>query len=431
MSFSPADLTAALRQFASCDGFAVAFSGGGDSTALLHAAASGGLAPRAVHVHHALHPDADDWSRHCRSVCDSLGVALSVLRVSVDRESGRGLEGAARAARYEALRRELRPGECLLTAHSLDDQAETLLLQLVRGAGLSGLSGMAVCQAFGPGRLVRPLLAFPRAELREYLAAAGVSWLEDPDNANTERSRVFLRREVIPLLERRWPAASRLMARAARNLQESRGALEALTSRDLAECRAPVGGGLRVSPLGALGTGRRRALLRHWLASVGLPEPSRDHLLELERQALDARADAVVRVTWPGADVSRYRGVLHARRPVRPLPDLDAAWETGVPLDLPHGLGRLSLEARDGAPPAWSFRVRLRRGGERILLPGREHHTELKQLFQEWGVPPWERERIPLLYEDGALVAVGDLQPSRDLQRRLAARRLRLRWTKA
>lgn len=429
MSFSPINLAESLRGLPPHAGIAVAFSGGGDSTALLHAAVAGGLAPRAIHVHHALHPDADGWSRHCQAFCDSLGVPLTVLRVSVDLHSGQGLEGAARKARYAALRREMRAGECLLTAHTRDDQAETLLLQLVRGAGVSGLSGMAESQPFGPGWLVRPLLVHGRAELREYLNAAGVSWLEDPDNANPERSRVYLRREVIPALERRWPAASRLIARAAANLGESRVALEAQAARDLAECRTPVGGGLRVTALEPLGAGRRRVLLRRWLAGLGLPEPSRDHLLELERQVIGSREDAEVRVAWPGAEVLRYRGVLHAGRPQGPAPAVDVTWNTRSPLDLPGGLGRLSLEGGNGGPPAWTFHVRLRRGGERIRLPGRDHHTELKQLFQDWGVPPWERERIPLLFEGEDLMSVADLQPSDGLHRRLTDQGLSLRWT--
>lgn len=429
MSFTAEVLAPRLARLPQGFGYLVAFSGGGDSAALLHALSRARPGVRAIHVVHGLHPDADRWARHCAALCRRLDVPLETARARVDAGAGKGLEAAARRARYACFAESLREDEILLTAHTRDDQAETVLLRLLRGTGLSGLAGMPRLRRFGPGWLARPLLDVTRAELRGYLERHGESWLEDPDNANIARSRVYLRREILPRLRTHWPAADRVIARAADNLSESASALSEYTERELAELLTPSGEGLQVAPLYSMPEARRRMLLRHWLALRGLPEPSRVSLEELETQLLDSRDDAEPRVAWPGAEVRRYREAIHAFVPAPP-PDPEASfeWHTEKPLELPADLGRLRLAGGDRPAPNWRLTVAFRRGGERIRLPDRAHHTELKNLFQQWGVPPWERDRLPLVFENGTLCSVADLQPSHGFRERLEGAGVALRW---
>lgn len=435
-AFSPDTLARRLVQGPGGSGYVIAYSGGGDSTALLHAMheARGQLsAPiRAIHVHHDLHPDAGHWAAHCERVCSGLGIGMTVARASVEQRSAGGLEAAARRARYRCLGERLAEGEILLTAHTLDEQAETVLLRMLRGAGLEGLGGIPRLRRFAAGWLARPLLDVSRASLRDWLRSRDIEWLRDPDNLNRERSRVFLRREILPRLESHWPAARSVIARAADNLADAGAALSAYAAADTAAALAPAGTALRLAPLRALDPARRRVVLRRWLRERALPEPARGQLAQLESQALEARDDAGPVVSWPGAEVHRYRDALHAFAPrTQPDPGTALDWQTREPLALPAGLGELRLESAGDEPPDWRFTVRFRRGGERMRLPGREHHTELKNLFQDWGVPPWERGRIPLIYEADELVSVADMQPGRGLLERLEREGAVLRWMPA
>lgn len=431
MNFRPEDLTAKLADFPEPTGYVVALSGGGDSTALLLALHGQRPGPplRAVHVSHGLHPDAGRWADCCAGLCDELGVGLETIEVAVSADDDRGVEAAARDARYAALADQLKPGEMLLTGHHRDDQAETMLLQLMRGTGLEGLAAMAECRPFGPGWLARPLLGVSREALRGWLEARGRDWVDDPDNANPARARNFVRHSVLPLLASRWPGVSEVLARGADNLRDAKRALDAWARVDLARALTPEGGGLRLDRLGELDAPRRRQVLRCWLREAGLPVPDRIQLGELEAQAFEARRDAHPLVSWPGCEVRRHRGVLYASRPLE-FPDTTTAlaWRTRHPLALPAGLGRLVLAGKSADPPDWRLTVRFRRGGERILLPGRNHHTDLKALFQEMAVPAWERARVPLVFDGPELAAVGDWCVAGPFGERLRRRGVSLRW---
>lgn len=429
-SFSSERLAESLAQLPVPAGYVVAFSGGGDSKAVLLALHE--LEPRlplrAVHVSHGLHENAPRWADRCRALCDRIGLPLEVIDVRVS-DDGRGLEAAARRARYHAFESSLRPGEMLLTGHHRDDQAETLLLQLVRGAGLDGLSGMAACRPLGEGWLARPLLDVSRVELRAWLESRGEDWVEDPDNDNLERGRNFIRHRVMPLIESRWPGAAAVLARDADNLSDARTALESWCRESLAEALTPAGDGLRLDVLAGLGQARARQVLRLWLRHAGLPTPQRDQFDELMSQAFGAGPNAMPLVTWPGAEVRRYRDVLYAMVPRdEPDPSTSLEWDVSGPLELPAGIGRLVIAGPPGGNPGWRLRVGFRRGGERIRLPGRQHDTELKTLMQDMGVPPWERGRVPLVYDDGELAAVGDWRFSNSFAKRLKAAESRLLW---
>ncbi len=393
----------------------VAYSGGLDSHVLLHLLAqlrgSSGWRLRAVHVDHRLQPASAAWAEHCRRVCMALDVACTIERVEVALARAEGLESAARRARYAALARHVGPGEILLTAHHRDDQAETLLLQLLRGAGVHGLRAMPAAAPFGAGRHLRPLLGYRRRALEDYAQRQGLQWIEDASNFDIGLSRNFIRHRVLPLLERRWPNAVPALARAADHAAEAAALLDQLAAEDLSGC-ASGEQGLALSLLNALAEPRRRNLLRYWLRARGLKPPTAVVLEQILAQCARVTRSGLAIVRWPGGELRRYRDVLTARAP-EPEPDpwLELTWTPPAPLAIP-GVGRLIVETTTGGgiSPARvagrRLRVRLRRGGETCRLRGHRH--KLKKLLQEARVPPWERARLPLVYADEELVAIGD-----------------------
>lgn len=392
----------------------VAFSGGLDSHVLLHALvalrARYPLDLAAVHVDHGLQPTAGAWSRHCVRICASLGVACTVESVRVE-AGAHGLEAAARAARYDALGRHMAPGRVLLTAHHRDDQAETLLLQLLRGAGVRGLAAMPASTSFRGGRLVRPLLPFSRQALQVYARAHDLQWVEDASNEDRRFARNFIRHEIMPRLTQRWPAAAGKLVRAAENAAEAAAVLDETARADL-EAAGQGDGSLRISTLCRLSGARRRNLLRHWIAAHTGRVPGGLHLQEVERRLLTPPKTGHAAIRWPGVELRRYRDLLYAFAPLPPIaPALDLPWDLSAPLEAAGwrlraqavvgvGLSQQRLAGR-------GLRVRLRRGGEICELVDRGHHRKVKKLLQESGMPPWRRERLPLLYADGALAAVG------------------------
>lgn len=379
----------------------LAYSGGADSTALLHLAVEQALPGlRAVHVHHGLQAAADDWAAHCQQVCAGLGVPLEVLRVQVASDDPAGPESAARSARYAALRSRLPPGGLLLTAHQRDDQAETLLLRLLRGSGVDGLAAIRSFTRFDPGWLWRPLLAVPGAALRDYLRMRGLSWIEDPHNLSPRYARSWLRQTLIPGLRQRWPDAEPQLAATAARCAEAAELLAEMAADNLPTVQREDGG-LSVSGLLALSPARRHLLLRHWLQQLSLPAAYDETLRHLDREVLPARADAEPLLAWPGGEFRRYRDGLYAG-PRLPAPPADYAveWDGRQPLELPAGCGRLL-----SAGPLRAT-VCLPQGGERLRLAGEPHHRSLRSLAQREGLPPWLRQRLALVYVDGELHSV-------------------------
>jgi len=427
----------------------IAYSGGLDSTVLLHAAARlcadhPGHRLRAVHVDHQLHDDSARWRAHCEALAGRLGVAFQGLTVEVPRGPGQGLEAAARAARYAALGTSLAPGELLLTAHHADDQLETVLLALMRGAGLRGLGAMPPAQPFARGWLVRPLLGFTRAALEGWARQEGLEWLTDPSNVDTRFDRNYLRHRVLPALQARWPAAARSAARSAAHLGEAGALLDALAAQDCAA--AAAGTCLDIEALRALDPARRRNLLRYWIRRQGMLAPSTRKLAAIEHDLLQAREDRVPCVAWEGGELRRHAGRIHALRPgVVPAAAFEPLhWSTSQPLVLPGGLGRLRLEHRascesgmlqtamdetgmretgtrdtvmgEAGTPGLAIsrltsplEVHARRGGESLRPAGDPHRRTLKKLLQSRGVLPWWRPHVPLIYSAGRLAAVADL----------------------
>ncbi len=414
----------------------VAFSGGLDSTVLLSTLCrfDWAVRVRAVHVDHGLHPRSVEWSAHCAAVAASLGTEFVAARVAVERSSRHGLEAAAREARYRALGELLSAGEWLLTAHHADDQLETILLRMMRGTGVRGLRGILAFAPFRSGWLGRPLLQFTRDELHAQAVASGLSWLEDPANADERHDRNYLRRRVLPALRARWPAAARHGERLAQQMDDAERLLEAVAAADAKALAAPWH--VPRAVLAALDSARQRNLLRYLLRETNLSAPSSRKLDELREALLTAHAESRARVRWPGGEGRVFREALHL---VTPLPaasprDYEARIAAGAAWAGPEGRVALTPAADGiGLPQSWlddGLTLRFRSGGERLRPQGRDHHHSLKHLFQESGIVPWMRDRIPLLFRGSALAAIGDLWISAEAAVAPSAEpRWRVQWT--
>jgi tRNA(Ile)-lysidine synthase len=412
----------------------IAFSGGLDSTALLHFIAHdanlrvGGL--RAIHIHHGLQTDAEQWAAHCQTFCDELQIPLTIARVEVERDSGHGLEAAARHARYRAIAGVLNEGEVLVTAHHRDDQAETFLLRALRASGPDGLAAMRAWRSFAKGWHWRPLLDTPRDELLHYAQTHQLQWIQDASNTNSDFDRNFLRNQIMPLLRQRWPQADAAFARSAALNAEAADLLTDGDAQALAAVATNDPRELSVPALLALPTARRSHVLRHWIENLKLPPRPGNGIERIETELLPAPDDAEARFDWSDTSIRRWRDLLRAEFTRAPLPaHWSQPWDGRLPLLLPTG-GWLTLEGADAFPaPLYAH---ARRGGERITLPNRTHSSELKKLLQERGIPTWVREIMPLLSSaEGELLAAGDVIVSAQLDAWLKQHDARLVWKEA
>lgn len=408
------ELLPLLSQAVAADGgpLCVGYSGGADSHALLHALAqlpaarARGLS--AIHVDHGLHPDSGDWAQHCRSVAAELQLPLRIVRVAVPRGDGQGLEAAARSARMAAFGQHLPAGGVLTLAHHADDQSETVLLKLLRGAGPEGLRGMRQWRRFGSGHLWRPLLALPRARLLGYAQAQSLQWIDDPSNADTRHARNFLRQAVMPLLRSRWPRLDTAIGHSARWQGAAADQLDRDAQQALAQCQGLDPATLYWRRWQALGTALQPLVLRRWLRGLNLSTPEHVHIDQLQRQLQQSQDDRNPCVGWAGCELRRYRDLLYALAPQPPVAaGWQQDWDGRAAAALPAGCGRLELGPLPPVPLA--LNLRLRRGGERLRPQGDAHTRELRDLLQQAGIPPWLRGRLPLVYAGDELVAVADL----------------------
>ena len=428
MIFSAASLDAALEAHLprGATGLVIALSGGVDSaclaTALAQAAASPphsgspawrGLPVRAVHVDHGLQAAAGEFRAACATLCRKLGLPLDIIDVVVATEAGASIEAAAREARYAGFARELAPGECLLTGHHAADQAETLLLQLLRGAGPKGLSAMPRCRVLGAGWQVRPLLEVAKTALLQFAAVAGVVAVSDPMNHDLRFDRAFLRARLWPPIEERWPAATLALARAARHMANAQQLLD--ESAAAAVQQLTDGEGLAVRGLRRLSATQQSNALRYWLTAAGVTPPSTARLAEALRQITEADDDQLPMVAWGGNALRRYRDRVFLTPAAPPrIADL-ADWPVGGDhcLALGEGLGRLRWVRQNGGldgtrlPP--TVTVRRRRGGESLKAHRSARTRSVQHLCQSLGVLPWMRDALPLLVAGRTLIAIGDL----------------------
>jgi len=417
--------------------YVVAYSGGVDSHVLLYACRELGLHVRAVHIHHGLQKVADHWVKHCQQICDGLDVELDVIYVDARVQPGnrRSPEEAARIARYDALYTNLHDGECLLTAQHMNDQAETLFLQLMRGAGAAGLAGMPAQALRGRGMHLRPLLNFARDELESFAYDNALDWVDDPSNQDTNLDRNFIRQQILPMLESRWPEVTSRLSSAARLQADNLALIETMAATDLANCIRvwqPVTAAslydvlsvISVDQLLALPAARQLNLLRYWIIETltqGVSghrsiSPTGKLLMEISGSILSAQQDAEPRILFSGVEFRRYRNNLAIiRQRTEPAGDSEPLiLSTTEPVrmgDIEISLVKPGLPGQGLDPQivGKALTVRYRQGGEEIKPAGRSHSQRLKKLLQDYNVPPWDRASLPLFYLGDELVAVADL----------------------
>lgn len=403
----------------------VGVSGGLDSVVLLHLLVTlrrdTQISLTALHAHHGLHPDADKWQEFCEGLCAKWSVTIKTHHLDVRVGNGEGYEASAREARYRWYVSIVQSKDYLLLAHHRDDQAETLLLNLLRGSGIRGLSAMSLTSTFERRRVIRPLLGYDRQQLIAYADEHRLRWVEDASNRDLTYSRNYLRHQIVPLLRKRWPAVSGVLACTAERMQRTQILLEEVAASDLrltesqsVEALAGTGYKLSLSGLEHLSDSRFVNLLSYWLRARGFRTPSHRQMDRVTTELIRRRGSVNAIIRWPGAEVRRYDDWLYV---LRPLPQAVAMgtrrWNIEQPLIVPelnikmvavpvHGAGL--AQRRITAPLV----VRWRRGGERCRLVNRAHRQKLKKLLQERRVPPWVRARIPLVYVADEIAAVVD-----------------------
>ena len=405
-------------------GIVIGLSGGLDSSCLAtalaelaaQAALPGDLPLRAVHVDHGLQRASGAFLKQSASLCRRLAMALAIEVVEIEVPPGASIEAVAREVRYKALAAQLATGECLVTAHHGDDQAETFLLQALRGAGPKGLASMPERRPLGAGWHLRPLLWVAHREVLQYAAKHRVPSIKDPMNRDRRFDRSFLRHEIWPQLERRWPAAGAALARAAQHSADSQHLLDALADEDLAG--AADGVALSVIGLRRLAPSRRLNALRRWLALEGAALPSTARLTEALRQMLDAREDHLPTVAWGAHALRRYRERIFLTAAEMPHlgSALDWNWREDPVLELGEGLGCLRAVEHPGGISldklGSSLQVRPRAGGEKMRIAATGRVQSVQHLCQAMGVLPWARDALPFVFAGDELVAIGDLWSS-------------------
>ena len=405
----------------------LAFSGGLDSTVLLHLLVSiNKILPfqlSAQHVHHGLSPNADDWADFCKEFCAKLNVPLTISKVKVEQNSGLGLEAAAREARYKALATSAADLICpdfILLAHHQDDQAETLLLQLARGAGVKGLAGMAAIS----GKLLRPLLDVPRSDLEVYAKRHQLTWIDDESNADLRFDRNFMRHEILLKLEKQYPAIRHTLSRSAQHMADANALLDELALIDAMQAgfdankTATIG----LSTLDNLSENRVNNCLRWWLAQNGLQMPSQQQLQQINQQLMHAKSDGNIAIKLKeNLTLKRYQNRAYLVPNFPPNAPINLVWQGENVINLPNktklifskkiGQG-ISLRKIENAP----LRIKFREGSERFKPQLSRPHRSLKVMLQNADMPPWLREQLPLIYMDERLVIIPNVAVDAGLQ---------------
>lgn len=419
-----------LDQFSQAPRFWIALSGGLDSRVLLElcarlqyrhsASTQSNYLFSVIHVNHQLQPEAEQWAQCCIESCQSLNLDIRIVTVKVNINQGQSLEQAARNARRQAFRDVMQSGEILLTAHHLNDQAETVLLRLLRGSGVTGLAGIRPVVKFGSGWMARPLLSVSRQQLQDYARQHGLQCIDDPSNQNHDHDRNYLRHAIIPQLEDRWPGLQATLARNAGHLRQADDFLNEQTGNIIHQVLDQAGR-ILVKEFSALDDFTRHLVLRKWFEYHDLSMPSTRMLEQIECDIVAARSDADPCLSWNSdghcIQIRRYRNMLYILKNPRTLntDDIVIPWDGQSRLELPLELGHLTAEASDAGgvdDRLWTtarIEIRFRQGGESCLLPGRAGHRSLKAVFQELNIPPWERMGIPLIYLNGELAAIAHL----------------------
>lgn len=398
----------------------VAYSGGVDSHVLLHAlwqcrALNSGLQLRAIHIHHGLQAKAGEWAVHCQTICQQLAIPLEVVSLQLPLLPGDSIEAKARLYRYQAFAARCGLRDRVLSAHTRDDQAETVLLQLLRGSGPLGLAGIAAKKPLGQGFLLRPLLDVGRQHIMSYAKAHQLQWIEDDSNRDVRFRRNFLRHHVVPLLTQINPGVHQCIARSGVHCAESQQLLEEYLLEDFQVARGQEKNTLKISVLKQHSPLKQRALLRYWLQHNGVILPATKKLESLLSQMLFAKHHAHPCVSWGTVQIRRHRDLLYILSTEHQnLEQVLRVWDLTQPLLLGDTLWTAHKTQGQGLsctliPDTVNITTRL--GGERCRRQGQKHSRPLKKILQDLSVPTWQRARLPLFYDrsQGILVAVGDL----------------------
>jgi len=396
----------------------IAYSGGLDSHVLLHVLASikNEIKPKlvAVHINHGISNSAELWEKHCRKTCEDYVVEFQVFSVNLSHKSDKGMEAFAREKRYEVLEKLIHDHDLLITAHHMDDQVETILLQLMRGSGPDGLVGMPQAREFSKGILLRPLLDYSREEIHKYALSESLSWVEDESNKSNKYDRNYLRNKIIPELLTRWPGALKTVQRASKHQAEARSLINEISRSDLDVVCESKYIKIDLSRFDNLSGIRKKNVLRAWIKKNKLEMPDAQIIEKIIAEVIHANTDRNPCVKWKGAEVRRYRDYLYIMKSL-PAHDVEMArtWNLEETLDLTSGyLNAVSGKGNGIKKNMLSnniVEIRYRQGGEQIKPSGRVETHELKKMFQEQGVLPWLRDRIPLVFYENELIAVADL----------------------
>ena len=393
--------------------FIVGFSGGLDSTTLLHVMHAFELPVHAVHINHNLFKDSDIWEQHCKEFCKQQGINLSVEHLTIDKVTKKSIEELARNARYQSLFQFVGEQDALVTAHHKNDLAETLILQLMRGSGPPGLAAMQKDSTTKYGRQLRPLLDCSRDDILEYADNNSLKWIEDPTNQNTDFNRNYVRMEILPRLMERWPATLQTLSRVVELQANTLQCLRDLANVDLSKAKTDDSHVLNIGVLQTIHEVRLLNALRGWISNHAMRAPSKKLLEQIAKDIVYKQSTDTSPVqTWEDGEIRRYRDRLYL---MKPLPEHDPSqvlkWNINQPLlieSLGLSLSRSDLEQNSvSIPPGTDMlTIRFRQGGERLKPFGKKHHRSLKNLFQEADLPPWQRDRIPLIYYQDELISV-------------------------
>lgn len=483
MSIIPQAFHFHLQKLSSTEKYLIAYSGGIDSHVLLHLCSQLKNSPSgfeqsfsAVYIDHGLSQHSKKWGKHCQHICFELDIPLTIIEVDARPKSGQSPEASARTARYQAFSQLLADNECLLTAQHLDDQAETLLLQLLRGSGTKGLSSMPRIKPFSRGYLCRPILDYKKQDILEYAKQHQLQWIEDESNQEQRFDRNYLRQTVVPLLEKRWPAVKENFAKSAEVLSESQLLLDHLADSDLQSLffvnhdsiieydkilLEPIINLLNSKPHNSLEYRHEQArlnnLLRHWINRNNLPMPSKKILEEIVQAVILAGKDAMPLVSWRRdaihCEIRRYRDKLYLldvstsyqnpvismkaqKKKTSPDVDLILTLEQPIFLDKTNTCLKLSYAADKEASKGFdrqlllskTISVRFRQGGERYRQTSESHSHSLKHWFQEQAIPPWEREHIPLIFWGDELLQIGQHIVNFSLKNEHSEDQMRIIW---
>ena len=415
-------IESALTQYHNPPHIYIGYSGGIDSHVLLHLCASMAHLKEkitAVYVHHGLQLEADAWAEHCKKTATGLGVDFKVIRVDAIASQGESPEEVARNARYTALRTLIETDDLLLVAQHREDQLETVLLQLFRGSGLSGLSAMPAFMDFGKGVLLRPLLDTPKIAVDDYAKLHALSWIEDPSNQNNNFNRNFLRNAIVPLLKQRWPACDKTVARSAGHCSEAQLLLSEQAKKLFLPIFNILDETLTISQLIAYSLNQQRLVIREWFQMLNLKMPSQAFIERIQSDVISVRPDSDPLLSGKGYCIRRYRDKLYCLKVDEAEKIVASIWpKMQISFSFSAGQALYFMPSSAGiCYDKWqksTVVVKARSGGEKISLPGRKGHHDLKQLFQEAGIAPWERAGIPLIYLDDKLAVVGNLWISAD-----------------